>query len=210
MAQKMVLAFEGIDGAGKSSLAAFTQRLCERFGQPWTSVGRAEGSAGPLVARLTHLLHEETAALTPRSDLFLRVARDYQRASLAARVPRGVVILDRFILSTLALARIRRLDVQPVLSILEDVAARGHLFATVFVKCPWREALRRVHLRRQQAGRDGNARQNFERRVSQFLEQDFRNGVLTRKQWLIDNSRSLEAAEQQVADYLVPYLQGDQ
>jgi thymidylate kinase len=208
MRQKIVLAFEGIDGAGKSSLVEFTQRLCEQYGRPCTTVGRGGKSAGPLVARFTRLLQEETDALTPRSDIFLRVAREYQRASLAALVPAGVVVLDRFILSTLALARMRQLDIGPVLPILEDVAARSHLYATVFVKCPWREAWRRVHQRRPRPTADGNSGQSFGRKVSQVLEQDFHDGILTRKQWLVDNSQSLEAAQEQVAAYLLPFLQG--
>jgi thymidylate kinase len=203
---KIVLAFEGIDGSGKSSLADFARRLCARQGQPFTAVGRRAATASPLVGRLTRLLQEETAALTPRADVFLRVGREYQRASLAAQVIRGVVVLDRFVLSTLALARVRKLPIEPVLPILEDVAARGHLFATVFVKCPWQEACRRVRKRR--PGPKGNGKPGFERKIAQLLEEDFRNGILTRNQWLVDNARSLEAAEQQVADYLLPYLRG--
>jgi thymidylate kinase len=207
---KIVLALEGIDGAGKSTLADFTRRLCEQQGQPLTAVGRRAATASPLVGRLTRLLQEETAALTPRADVFLRIAREYQRASLAALVPEGVVVLDRFVLSTLALARVRNLAIDAVLPILEDVAARGHLFATVFVKCPWEEAWRRAGERKDEPAPRGDGRQSFERKMAELLEKDFRAGILTRNQWLVDNTGSLEDAEQQVAGYLLPYLRGGQ
>jgi thymidylate kinase len=203
---KIVLAFEGIDGAGKSSLAAFTRELCTHHGLPFTGIGRREDTADAPVGRLTRLLQEETAALTPRADLFLRIARDYQRARLAALAPAGVVVLDRFVLSALALARFRGLEAATVLPILEDVAARGHLFATLFVKCSAEQAWWRVQARQLSGPPSRPVVRGFQRKMAELLEEDFRAGVLTRKQWLVDNTRSIEAAEEQVESYLLPYL----
>ena len=60
---KIVLAFEGMDGSGKTSLALFTRELCEEHNQRYTLLGRREAYASPLVGRLTGLLHEEAANL---------------------------------------------------------------------------------------------------------------------------------------------------
>src|SRR5436309_11648604 len=109
---KIVLAIEGVDGAGKSSLAALVKRLCEQNGQPFTLVGRREGTANPLVGRLSRLLREE-AGLAPQAALLIRLAREHQRAQLAAAVPSGVVVLDRFVLSILALVRLHGIDLFP-------------------------------------------------------------------------------------------------
>src|SRR5437588_8813120 len=102
---KIVLAFEGMDGSGKTSLAVFTSKLCEQHNQRYTLIGRRESYSSPLVGKLTGLLHEEAANLTPHADIAVRIAREYQRAALAAAVPSGIVVLDRFVLSLVALAR---------------------------------------------------------------------------------------------------------
>jgi hypothetical protein len=42
--------------------------------------------------------------------------------------------------------------------------------------------------------------------MAQYVQDDFEDGILTGQQWSVDNSRTLEEAEEQVADYLLPYL----
>jgi thymidylate kinase len=203
---KIVLAIEGVDGAGKSSLAALVKRLCEQHGQPFTLVGRREATANLLVGRLSRLLHEDTS-LAPQAALLLRLAREYQRAQLAAAVPSGVVVLDRFVLSILALVRLNGLDLFPFRALLKEVAARAHLHATLFVRCPFEVARLREQERDQ--GQTNNVGHGvaMQRRLAEFLEDDFQAGALTGQQWLVDNAGSLEAAEVQVEDYLLPYFQ---
>src|SRR5437588_7484552 len=103
---KIVLAIGGMDGAGKSSLARFVQRLCAEQGHPCSRIGRRTGYVSPSVAKLTQLLGEECANLTPHAEVFARMAREYQRAHLAASAPPGIILLDRFVLTILALARV--------------------------------------------------------------------------------------------------------
>src|SRR5437870_983393 len=112
---KIVLAFEGMDGSGKTSLAVFTSKLCEQHNQRYTLIGRRESYSSALVGRLTGLLHDEAANLVPQADIALRIARDYQRAALAAAVPAGIVVLDRFVLTLLSLARFHGFDPDPVM-----------------------------------------------------------------------------------------------
>src|SRR6516225_5646525 len=146
---KMVLAFEGMDGSGKTSLALFTRKLCEQQNQRYTLIGRREAYSSPLVGRLTGLLHEEAANLVPSADIAVRIAREYQRAALAAAVPSGIIVLDRFVMSLLSLARFHGLDLDPLLRSLQDISARAQLHATVFVRCPFEMARSRVKERSQ-------------------------------------------------------------
>jgi thymidylate kinase len=205
---KIVVAFEGIDGAGKSSLADCARRLCQQHGRPFTAVGRREASANPLVGRLTQLIRDETDALTPRADVFLRIARDYQRASLTAAVPSGLVVLDRFVLSILSLVRLRGQEVRTVFPILRDLAARAHLFATVFVRCPFEVARRRVRQRNPEWSFGPGYEERLQEHVPGWMEHDFRRGRITGHRWLVDNSGSREDAERQLAEHLLPYLRG--
>jgi thymidylate kinase len=203
---KIVLAFEGADGAGKSTLVGATKHRCEEFGQPFTAVGRREQSANLIVARLSKILHEDAVPLLPHADVFVRIAREHQRAALAATVPTGVVVLDRFTLSILAQARYYGLDVDPIVSILKDIAARAHLFATVLVQCPFELAASRVQKRDKGSLLRGLGDERAHRRLGEFIEEDFHRGLLTGQQWPVDSSGELQKAEAQLMGYLFPYL----
>src|SRR5437762_876988 len=120
MPQKIVVALEGMDGAGKSSLALFARKLCDEHGQPFTLIGRREAYANPLIGRLTRLLAEEAGGLSPSAETCVRLAREHERAALAAQAQPGIVILDRFVLSCLALARFHGQDVGPLTDLLRE------------------------------------------------------------------------------------------
>ena len=45
------------------------------------------------------------------------------------------------------------------------------------------------------------------RRMAQGMEEDFQRGILTGQQWLVENAQALELAQEQLAGYLLPYLQ---
>jgi thymidylate kinase len=203
---KIVLAFEGMDGSGKTSLTQFVRRLCEQQGQRYTGIGRREGGSSALVGRFTSLLHDEATTLTPQAEISTRIAREYQRAALAAAAPSGVVVLDRFVLSTLALARFHGVDAEPVVRILQDVAARAQLYATVLVTCPFELGRARVRERSQGMVFKRTRDDRVLRRMAESMTQDFERGLVTGQQWLVDNSDALEAAQEQLAGYLSLHL----
>jgi thymidylate kinase len=203
---KLVLAIEGMDGSGKSSLAEYLREHCARDGLPFTQVGRRDCAGSPAVVKLTHLLYEESRRLTPRAEIFLRLAREYQRAQLAAAVPAGLVVLDRFVLSVLSLARVHELNTDLLRGPLEDIVRLAGLHATIFVQCPFEIACGRVRERRPRTP-DRKARaEKMLRRISEFMQEDFQRGQLTGKQWLVDNSDTLAGAEAQLRAHLRPYL----
>ena len=129
---KIVLAIEGMDGAGKSSLARFVQRLCADHGRRCSRIGRRTGYVSPSIAKLTHLLGEENGNLIPHAELYARMARECQRAHLAATAPPGIIVLDRFVLTILALARVYGMDIDLLLPLLRDMVSRADLHATIF------------------------------------------------------------------------------
>jgi thymidylate kinase len=203
---KIVVAFEGMDGAGKTSLGLYAKQLCGECACPFTIIGRREAYSSPLVGRLTRLLHEEPMTLSPSAETFVRLAREQERGCLASRVPDGVVVLDRFVLSMLALARLNGQDTEPIKRLLREITLRAQLVATVLVTCPFEIARARVKERLQGAKVKRSRDERFLHRLADFMEEDFRSGLLTGQQWPVDNSLALEAAEEQLAAYLAPYI----
>jgi thymidylate kinase len=203
---KLVLAIEGTDGSGKSSLVECLRQLCARHELPFTQVGRRCCPDSPAVVKLTHLLYEESRQLTPSAEIFLRLAREYQRAHLAAAVPEGLVVLDRFVLSVLSLARIHELNTDLLQGSLNDIVGVAGLYATIFVQCPFEIACSRVRERRPRAPNRKERAEKVLRRISEFMHEDFQSGILTGRQWLVDNSHTLANAEAELTAYLRPYL----
>ena len=203
---KLVVAIEGMDGAGKSSLALSMQRFCAHHGQACTLIGRRGTCASGVVNKLTRLLNEQIRDLTPHADLFLRMAREYQRAYLAASAPSGLVVLDRFVLSILALARLNGQDPELLTPLLREIALRANLHATIFVRCPFEVAGNRVVERKPASAAKIVRSEKLLRKMAEVMEEEFHRGLITGQQWLVDNSKSLEDAEAELADYLLPYL----
>jgi thymidylate kinase len=204
--KKIVVAIEGTDGAGKSSLARFLRDLCISHHQRCARIGRRSGFTSPTVARITNLLAHEGMNLTPQASVFLRVAREYQRAHLAASAGARIVVLDRFVLSALALARLNGQEPEILTPILKEIVLRADLHATIFVSCPFDVAWRRVQERTQGVPSSHTPSEALLRRMSGFLDEDFHRGTLTGQQWLVENSKDLADAQEQLARYLHPYL----
>jgi hypothetical protein len=83
---------------------------------------------------------------------------------------------------------------------------RAHLHATIFVRCPFEVADSRVKSRSLRPGARENQAEPIRRRVADFLEDDFQRGFLTGQQWLVDNSDTLQTAEEQLVHYLLPFF----
>jgi thymidylate kinase len=121
-------------------------------------------------------------------------------------VPTGVVVLDRSVLSVLALARYYGHDADPIVTILKDITARAHLFATVLVECPFDLAASRVQQRDKGSSPQVIGDERAYRRLAELIEEDFHRGILTGQQWPVDGSGELHKAEAQLFAYLFPYL----
>jgi thymidylate kinase len=203
---KIVIAIEGMDGSGKSSMARLTEELCARYDQRFTRIGRRTGYINPAVTKLTHVLGRESANLTPQADIFIRLAREHQRAHLASTVPSGVILLDRFVLSVLALVRINNQEVDLITQHLKEIALRADLHATVFVDCPFEVAWARVMDRSGGLATATERGERLMRRMADYMQEDYHRGLLTGQQWTVNNAKTLDEAGEQLADYLLPYF----
>jgi thymidylate kinase len=203
---KLVLAIEGMDGSGKSSLAQCVRRLCLESGQPCTTVGRRAVHATPAVGKLTRLIQEEAGNLAGPTAVLVRLAREYQRARLAAEVPAGVVLLDRFVVSILALARVTNQPVDLFVPLCRDIVRRARLDATIFVRCPLEVCRGRVEARLEPGQLPRTTDPGLLRELAGAMAAEFESGMLTGARWPVDNDGPLEAAEEQLAGYLRPCL----
>ena len=203
---KIVLAIEGADGAGKSTLLDKMKLLCDVYGRRLTRIGRRGKHAHPLVGRMTRLLHEEGDELTPFAEISLRLARESQRADLAAAAPAGIVVLDRFVISLLALIRNHGENTEPFLPVLRQITERAGLYATIFVECPFDVAWDRLRRRDEGSAVRDLRGQAVLQRLAQLAEEEFRRGEFTGRPWPIENSGPFGLSEQALARYLVPFL----
>lgn len=206
---KIVIAIEGIDGAGKSSLARYIEAFCTQNGEQCTRVGRHTHYVSRVVSRLTHLLASEAANLAPQADIYARLAREYQRALLAAAAPGRVIVISRFVLSILAQARLAWESPDHLVRPLREIAEAADLHATVFVRCPVETAWERVRQRHPRAAFHSGMKEHLQK-IAGHMEEDFRKGAITGRQWVVDNSRSLAEGQEQIQEYLQPYLRTDE
>jgi thymidylate kinase len=207
--RRLVVSIEGPDGSGKSSLVRSMKRLAQRRGQAFTIVGRRGTYANPLVRTLAGLLREQRGVLSWQAELHVRIAREYERARMAAASPPGVVILDRFVLSVLALVRARGGDAFGLLGTFREIVTASHLHATIFVRCPFELAFQRAESRNRGMSLRDTRDKGYLARLAALMEEDFRQGLITRQQWPVDNSGELADAEQQLDAYLAAYF-GDE
>jgi thymidylate kinase len=200
---KLVVAIEGIDGAGKSSLARHIETLCARHDRQCMRIRRRSAGA---IGQLTQVLREQASTLTPQADIFLRIARAYQQAQWAAQATASVVVLNRFALSIFAAARAYGLDPSRFLPLLKNLVQSADVQATILVTCPLEIAWSRVTRRNSGSSPIRTVTEKRLRRMARSLQKGFRHPLLTGQRWLVDNSKTPHESQQQLADYLVPYL----
>jgi dTMP kinase len=123
----MFIAFEGIDGSGKTTLS---NRVAEALREHGLTVEHAR-EGGWFASRVTQSIRDlcrdaRNLALVPRAELLLYVAREIQLAEeivVPAMSRADVVITDRYLYTAEVLARqIRRLPEATIRSIIDDAA----------------------------------------------------------------------------------------
>jgi len=142
-----LIAFEGIEGAGKSTQVPRVATALRRRG--WSVVETREPGGTPLGAELRRLImHADRATPVPMTELLLYLADRAQHLAevIEPAMARGdVVLTDRFSASTIAYqGYARHLDVD-VVTQLDGVVRDGIAPAlTVVFDCPVEVGLRRA------------------------------------------------------------------
>ena len=128
MATGMFIAFEGIDGSGKTTVS---NRVAAALRERGLTVEHAR-EGGWFASRVTQSIRDlcrdaRNLALVPRAELLLYVAREVQLAEevvVPALSRADIVIADRYLYTAEVLARqVRRLPDSAIRGIIDDAAA---------------------------------------------------------------------------------------
>jgi dTMP kinase len=159
LSRGLLVAFEGIDGAGKTTQAQLLARRLRDVGLPVTAT--KEPTSGPYGQRLRA---SATSGRLEREDelqTFIDDRRDHvERVIGPALAASRVVIVDRYYFSTAAYQGARNFDPDAIIAVNEGFAPKPDLL--VLLDIPVDEALRRID-RRQNGNRNGN---HFEKRTT--------------------------------------------
>lgn len=142
MARGVLIALEGVDGVGKSTLAAALGATLARFGRPVLLT--QEPTNGPIGRKVRKYLAETDRRLTADQELALFQAdrREHVEHCLGPALDRGwVVITDRYYYSSAAYQGAMGLDPQVIIAQSEVFAPRPDL--AVILTLPLPKALER-------------------------------------------------------------------
>ncbi len=149
----LLIALEGIDGTGKSTLQTALAEALRTAG--WTVCCSREPTAGVHGQRLREAARVQRLAPEEEVELLLADRREHVEQLIAPALARGeAVILDRYYYSTAAYQGAAGLDPAELIKLNETIAPRPDL--VVILDLPPEQALQRI------AGR-GQATDEFER-----------------------------------------------
>ncbi len=144
LARGVLIAFEGIDGSGKSTQAEWTALVAEALFE-LVVVRTKEPTAGPWGQRLRDSQAHGRLSPTEELELFLRDRREHVETVIAPALAGGALVLvDRYYYSTAAYQGARGVA-EPV-----ELLRRNRVFAprpdlVVLVDVPARVSLERIH-----------------------------------------------------------------
>ncbi|MGA1875708.1 MAG: dTMP kinase [bacterium] len=121
----ILIIFEGIDGAGKTTQAARLAQWLKEQGRPIISF--SEPTSGPYGRRLREIMHSGRNGITPQEelDLFLKDREEDVRANILPALKQGyIVIMDRYYYSNMAYQGALGIDVKTIETLNEKIAPR--------------------------------------------------------------------------------------
>lgn len=145
MKQGVLIAIEGIDGAGKTTQAALLREsLVSKHYSVASTREPTRGHYGQLIRQSTY--RGEVAAPEDELDWFMKDRREHVDQVIAPALERGeVVITDRYFLSTVAYQGARGIPYESILLTSEALFPAPDL--AVVLEIPPDEGLARVHAR---------------------------------------------------------------
>jgi len=128
LSEGVLLAFEGIDGAGKTTQARRLEATLREADYP--VLYTREPTTGPTGRRIRDLIATGRGALTPQEevDLFVHDRQEHVTGVILPALARHqVVLLDRYYFSTMAYQGALGLDPEVIRGVNEAFAPRPHL-----------------------------------------------------------------------------------
>jgi dTMP kinase len=162
MARGVLIAIEGVDGAGKTTQARLLAAALEERG--WPVVLTREPTDGPHGRRLRSYLSGPTRHLSPEEELKLFTAdrRDHVREIIQPALAAGrIVVTDRYYYSSAAYQGALGLDPARILEINEAFAPRPHL--VIILTLPLALALSRLQAKKRHDPQVSEAPANLEK-----------------------------------------------
>lgn len=203
----ILIAFEGSDGAGKTTALEALYADLEQKGYPVIKTREPGGS--PTAEKIRALLLDPQNSIDPRTEALLYAAsrREHIRQTILPALERGEIVLsDRFLDSSLAYQGYGRLLGEKVIEHLNDFALEGlRPDATLFYRLDEQSAKERRELRGDLNRLDAETRDFFDR-VNGGFEQ-----LLTShpdRYLVIDASRTREEVAAQTISLVEDLLRG--
>lgn len=212
----LVLAVEGGDGTGKTTLANSLKEICGYQGYRCQVIGKTIANSNQAVANITQLIREgkdtnSNSRLTPEADIYLRIAREYERVSLAQSSDADIVLFDRFVVSTMSWAYMADLHQRGIKQILINLATQVELKATIFCSCPfelaWERVMERARLDVQALSPKEKRGHEYNRNLFRYLKQEFDLGEITEERLELDTTDALVKNKSRLANFVLPMLE---
>lgn len=180
-----VIAVEGYDGAGKTTLTQGLLWALRSRGLQVIEVGRSATNSNDATESLTKIIKASDggdAPLDPRADIFVRLARIHERINLILDAQADIVLLDRFI--AYDLSRIDKRLIESYGGLFHEALGRIRLDLTVFLSAPFDLLWSRV------VGRGSEMMSAKEMRGKEHNRSGYDELIGTMAQWATTNSVS--------------------
>jgi dTMP kinase len=186
----LLVAFEGTDGAGKSTQAKLAVDWLRTLGRE--AVYLKEPTDGPIGKKLRHMMvHNTERDYMEEFRLFLEDRAEDVRLNIGPMLDRGgVVCIDRYYISSMAYQGALGLDPEFIRTENEKIAPRPDLI--LYFRVPLEESLRRITASRPE-GQNLFELRTYQEKVREIFESMQMPGILR-----VDASRGVDEVQQQV------------
>lgn len=163
-----LIAFEGIDGAGKTTQAKRAVEELARLG--YDAIYLREPTNGPHGTRLRELMIDGREHISPHEEfeLFRKDREEDVRLNICPALDRGAIVcIDRYYISSMAYQGALGLDPEFIRIENEKIAPQPHLI--LYFWLPVEESLRRITTSRSE-GQNLFERREYQEKVLSLLE----------------------------------------